>query len=72
MTLVDSHCHLDFEDFAHERDDVVARAHENGVGTMVTICTRVTAFDRVRQIADQYERVFCSVNIRVLALNKKT
>ena len=32
--LIDSHCHLDFPDFADELDDVVARAGESGVGLM--------------------------------------
>jgi len=61
--LVDSHCHLDFEDFAAELDEVVARAHAAGVGTMVTICTRVSEFDRVLAIAERYERLYCSVGI---------
>ena len=45
--LVDSHCHLDSEDFAAELDQVVARAGAAGVGMMVTICTRLSEFDRV-------------------------
>ena len=61
MTLVDSHCHLDFPDFADELDDVVRRAGEAGVGRMVTICTRVTDFERVLALAEAYESVTCSV-----------
>ncbi len=59
--LVDSHCHLDFKDFADELDDVVARADNAGIGRMVTICTRVRQFDKVLAIAERYEQVFCSV-----------
>ncbi|HSF63230.1 MAG TPA: TatD family hydrolase, partial [Paracoccaceae bacterium] len=35
--IVDSHCHLDFPDFAEERGEIVARAKRAGVGRMVTI-----------------------------------
>ena len=59
--LVDSHCHLDFPDFASERGDVIARAKENGVSAMVTISTRVRRFDEIRAIAEAYPQVWCSV-----------
>ncbi len=59
--LVDSHCHLDFPDFDAERDDIVHRAGEAGVGLMVTISTRVRKFERIRSIAEAYPNVFCSV-----------
>ncbi|MCY6380757.1 TatD family hydrolase [Hoeflea prorocentri] len=59
--LVDSHCHLDFPDFDAERNDIIARAKSAGVELMVTICTRIAKFDRVRAIAEQYDNVYCSV-----------
>ena len=59
--LVDSHCHLDFPDFAEERSAVVARAAAAGVGRMVTISTRVKRFDRILAIAEAHEEVYCSV-----------
>jgi TatD DNase family protein len=59
--LVDSHCHLDFPDFDAERDAIVARAREAGVGTMLTICTRVAKFDRILAVARAYPSTFCSV-----------
>jgi TatD DNase family protein len=59
--LVDSHCHLDFPDFAEERDAIVSRALETGIGRMVTISTRVKKFAQVLAIAEAYEQVYCSV-----------
>ena len=59
--LVDSHCHLDFPDFASEINAVVARAREAGIGRMVTISTRVRQHAQVLAIAEKFSDVFCSV-----------
>ncbi len=61
--LVDSHCHLDFPDFAGDLDAVVARARESGVVGLQTICTRVSEFDRVLSVAERYDDIWCSVGI---------
>ena len=59
--LVDSHCHLDFPDFAAELDAVVARARAAGIGRMVTISTRVKKHAQVLAVAERFADVFCSV-----------
>ena len=59
--LVDSHCHLDFPDFAAELDAVVARAKAAGVGRLVTISTRVKKHAQLIAIAEKFPEVFCSV-----------
>jgi TatD DNase family protein len=59
--LVDSHCHLDFPDFAPEREAVIARAFAAGVGTILTICTRLDQFEGVRAIAETDPRIWCSI-----------
>ena len=59
--IVDSHCHLDFKEFSADRDAIVRRAKEAGVGAMVTISTRVKEFDRIREIVETYDNVFGSV-----------
>ena len=56
--LVDSHCHLDFPDFAEELPDVIARAAEAGVTRMVTICTKLGNAPQVRAIAEAHGPVF--------------
>lgn len=59
--LIDSHCHLDFPDFADQLDDVVARARDRGVQRIITICTRVEKFGQVLAVAEKFDDVFCSV-----------
>ncbi|MEP7455494.1 TatD family hydrolase [Phyllobacterium sp. SB3] len=59
--LVDSHCHLDFADFAEERDAIVQRALDHDIKRLVTICTRVRRFDSIIAIAETYESVYASV-----------
>jgi len=61
--LVDSHCHLDFPDFAQEVEEVVARAGRAGVGLMVTISTRLERFDEVLALAERFPQVYCSVGV---------
>ena len=61
--LVDSHCHLDFPDFAEDQSDVLDRAKDAGVQQMLTICTQVTKFDQVLSIAKAHKHIHCSVGI---------
>ncbi|HEU4659407.1 MAG TPA: TatD family hydrolase [Pseudolabrys sp.] len=59
--IVDSHCHLDFPDFASELDAVIARARAADIGRIVTISTRVRRHEQLLAIADRYAEVYCSV-----------
>ena len=67
--LIDSHCHLDFEDFGTEVPEVIARAHAAEVGGMITICTHASKFAQVAAVADKLLRRMCgvrSVFIRIM------
>ena len=59
--LVDSHCHLDFPDFADDLDGIVARAEAAGVGRIITISTRVRRVAGLRDIAERFPNVYFSV-----------
>jgi TatD DNase family protein len=59
--LVDSHCHLDFDDFSGELDAIVARAQAAGIGRMVTISTRVKRRAGLIAIAERFADVYCSI-----------
>lgn len=55
--LIDSHCHLDFPDFAGRLDEVIARAEANGVGGLVTISTHVARVDAYRALAERHPQI---------------
>jgi len=59
--LVDSHCHLDFPDFADDLDGIVARAAAAGIGRIVTISTRVRRLGALLEISERFPNVYCSV-----------
>jgi TatD DNase family protein len=59
--LVDHHCHLDHWGSDEERDGIVSRARAAGVGTLVTISTRVRNLETYRDIAERYPDVFFTV-----------
>ena len=61
MTIIDSHCHLDFPDFAGDLDAVVERARAAGVERMITIGTRVSKAAGVAAIAERYDDVFFTI-----------
>lgn len=63
MRLVDSHCHLDHEDYQGEVDAVLSRARQAGVSTMLTIGTTLADFPRVLEIAEREAGIFCTVGV---------
>jgi len=61
--LVDSHCHLDFPDYAGKVDAVLDRARAAGVGVCVSIGTELKRFPGVKAVAEQFPDVWCSVGV---------
>ena len=48
--IIDSHCHLDYSKLYHQLDDVIKRASDNQVKYLLTICTTLKSFDRIKLI----------------------
>ncbi len=64
--FIDSHCHIDGEQFDEDRDAVVARAREAGVVAMLNIGTgdpRTDDFRRAVAVAEKYENVYAAVGV---------
>ena len=61
--LIDSHVNLHAPAFADDRETVIARARDAGVGLMLTICDRLDRFDAVRAVAESHDDVWCTVGV---------
>lgn len=60
--LVDSHCHLDYPEFA-DLDETARRAHRAGVGCMLTIATSMKKFPGVLAVAEARDDIYCTVGV---------
>lgn len=69
---VDSHCHLDFADFAEEGVvKIIDRARLNRVGHMLTISTHTKRIENYTAIADQFEDVWTTIGVHPHQANEE-
>ena len=61
--LVDSHCHLDFNDFDDDFDDMIQRAKENGVTAMLDAGNNIDALDNQLKLAEKYPFIYTAVGV---------
>ena len=61
--IIDSHCHLDYSYLYDELDDVIKRAKYNEVKYLLTICTTLESFERIKLIINKYENVYGTFGI---------
>jgi len=61
--LVDSHCHLDFDEFSDRIPEVLAEMAGAGVSHALCISVTLTDFPRVRALAEAHENLFATVGV---------
>ena len=70
--IVDSHCHLDTPNLYKQLDDVVKRAQYNQVKYLLTICTTLESFKKIRLIIKKYKNIYGTFGIHPHETNKFT
>ncbi len=61
--FVDSHCHLEMEEYDEDREAVIDRASSAGISTMLTVGTEVRYFPRVVEIIEANPHIYGAVGI---------
>ena len=61
--LVDSHCHLDFSKFDSDRDAVVQRARDAGVGIILNPGYDLESSRRAVTLSEQYDEVYATIGV---------
>ena len=62
--MIDSHCHLEQNDFEKDLDEIIEKCKESGILAIITSCTHPSDFERTMEIVNKYENyVFASVGI---------
>lgn len=61
--IIDSHCHLDYPNLYNQLDDVVRRAEYNQVKYLLTICTTLESFEKIKLIIEKYKNIYGTFGI---------
>ena len=61
--IADSHCHLDYLNLYNQLDEVVKRANHNNVKYLLTICTTLESFERIKIITEKYKNIYGTFGI---------
>lgn len=61
--LIDTHCHLEMSAFDPDREDVIKRAGEAGVGKIITIGSDLDGCKDAVELANKYESIYVAVGI---------
>lgn len=59
--LIDTHCHLDFEEFSEDLEDLLARALANNVRRMISISTFVKKWPFLLRLTQNYPEIYASI-----------
>ena len=69
--MIDSHCHLDHEPLLSDLSNVIKRSKSVGIEKLLTICTSLESFSRIKKILNFDEMIFGTIGIHPHETNQK-
>ena len=61
--MIDSHCHLDYEPLLSNLEEVIQRSKNIGIKKILTICTTLDSFIKIKDIVNRDEIIFGTYGI---------
>ena len=66
INLIDSHCHLIFENFNNDIDEVALRWRSKGVKKLIHACCDPSEIPELKKLADKFNELYYSVGLHPL------
>ena len=66
IELIDSHCHLIFENFDEDLEEVVQRLRSKGIKKLVHACCELSEIPKLKKISCKFDEIFYSVGLHPL------
>ena len=61
--MIDSHCHLDYEPLFENIDDILKRSRDVGIEKLLTICTTLKSFNKIKYLVKKDEMIYGTYGI---------
>src|SRR4030066_2142679 len=61
LSLIDTHCHLEMDEFSPDRDEVIKRAKDAGIEAIITIGSDLKGNIGGLELSKKYDFIYCSV-----------
>ena len=61
--MIDSHCHLDHEPLFKNLDEILKRSKEVGIEKLLTICTTLDSFNKIKQLVKKDDIIYGTYGI---------
>lgn len=68
--FIDTHCHVHFQAYKEDMDDIITRSLDAGVG-MITVGTQSTTSKNGIALAEQYDGVWCTIGLHPNHLHRQ-
>lgn len=70
MNIIDTHCHLDFDAFAKDRNEVLARARRHGLTGFIVPAVKMSTCIQLLEFCRQHEDVYYALGLHPMFIHE--